>query len=153
MAVASALGIGRFSYGMLLPSLQDGLNLNHNETGFIASANMVGYTLGTLIVGGIALRINSKTVIFLSLFGVGLTTAAVGFVQRITAVILFRFLTGVSSAGAHISVMGLSSSWFSENRRGIANGFFMGGAGLAMLLTGWLVPKIIGIFPQQELAV
>lgn len=149
LVVAGALGIGRFSYGILLPSLQASLNLTHNETGLIASTNMLGYTLGTLLVGRIALRFGSKTVISLSLLVIGITTAAVGLAQGIIAVIFFRFLTGLSSAGAHISIMGLSSYWFSENRRGIANGFFMGGAGLPILLSGWMVPFIINIYPEQ----
>ncbi len=149
IVVAGALGLGRFSYGMMLPSLQDGLNLSHNETGFIASANMLGYTMAALAVGGIALRFGSRTVISLSLLGVGLTMFAVGFAREFVVVLLLRFLTGVSSAGANITIMGLSSTWFSENRRGIANGFLVGGSGLALLLTGWLVPNIIEMYPGE----
>lgn len=148
-AVAGSLGIGRFSYGMLLPSLQGGIGLNYNEAGFIASANMLGYCLATLAVGSLVFRFGSRTAISLSLFAVSLSMMAVGFSGSFVSVSLFRFITGASSAGANITVMGLSSHWFSQHRRGIANGFLVGGSGLAMLLTGWLVPKVIEIYPEQ----
>ncbi|MCK8823835.1 MFS transporter [Fuchsiella alkaliacetigena] len=149
LVVAGSLGIGRFIYGILLPSLQEGLKLTHNQTGFLASANMIGYTIGTLITGGIVLRFGSRKVISISLLGIGLTMLVVGLAQGFRTVLFFRFLTGISTAGAYITMMGLSSSWFAENRRGLANGFLVGGSGLAIFLTGWLVPFILEAYPEQ----
>ncbi len=149
LVVGSALGIGRFSYGMLLPSMQEGIGLTHQEAGVIASANMLGYCLATLAVGGIVFKVGSRKVIFLSLLGVGLSMISVGFSGGFISISLLRFITGVSSAGANITVMGLSSAWFSKNRRGIANGFLVGGSGVAMLFTGRLVPTVMERYPEQ----
>lgn len=43
MAVFSALGLARFGYSVLLPSMQAGLNLDNSQAGVLASANLVGY--------------------------------------------------------------------------------------------------------------
>jgi MFS family permease len=149
LVVGSALGIGRFSYGMLLPSMQEGMGLTHQEAGVIASANMLGYCLATLVVGGIVFKVGSRKIIFLSLSGVGLSMIAVGLSGGFISASLLRFITGVCSAGANITVMGLSSAWFSRNRRGIANGFLVGGSGVAMLFTGRLVPMLIERYPEE----
>lgn len=146
--VAGALGLSRFSYGMLLPSLQEGLNLTHNQTGLIASVNMLGYTLAALAVGRLSHRYGPRMVIGISLLWAALTLAAVGLAGSVVTVLILRFFTGVGSAGANIAMMGLSSSWFAENRRGSANGFLVGGSGLAILLTGWLVPQVLNVFPE-----
>ena len=49
-----------------------------------------------------------------------------------------RFLTGVGSAGANVSIMGLSSSWFSSGYRGLVNGILVGGSGLAIVFVDGL---------------
>lgn len=146
--VASSLGIGRFSYGMLLPSLQEGINLTHSESGFIASANMLGYSLGALVVGSLVFRFGSRVIISASLLGAGLSMMAIGFAGGFLSVSILRFITGFGSAGANIAVMGLSSLWVSKNYRGIANGFLVGGSGVAILFTGRLVPSIMGLYPE-----
>lgn len=149
LVVAGSLGFGRFGYSMILPSMQAGLGLNHDETGIIASANMFGYVLAALGAGMLASRLGPRAVIAVALVWTGLTMAATGLAGGVASLAAARFLTGIGSAGGNISIMGLASSWFSPKRRGMACGILVGGSGLAIAITGWIVPVINGAYPEQ----
>lgn len=142
LVVAGALGLARFGYGMILPSMQQGLGLTHEQTGFIASANMFGYFISALAAGLLASRFGPRVIIVLGLFWVGLTMAATGLVNGADTAALVRFLTGMGSAGANVAMMGLAAAWFGASRRGMAMGILVGGSGLAIAFTGWVIPQM-----------
>jgi predicted MFS family arabinose efflux permease len=49
LAMASAVGIGRFVYTPILPPMVEALHLTKTEAGWIASANFIGYLAGALL--------------------------------------------------------------------------------------------------------
>lgn len=149
LIVAASLGFGRFGYSMILPSMQKGLGLAHDQTGIIASANMFGYVLAVLFAGMLATRFGPRAVIALALLWTALTMAATALAGGLYSLVILRFLTGIGSAGGNISIMGLASSWFSQKRRGMACGFLVGGSGLAIAVTGWLIPLLNEINPES----
>ncbi len=98
LALASALGIGRFVYTPILPAMAEALGLSKTEAGLIASANFVGYLAGALLAAVPRLP-GGRRAWFLGALGAGAAaTAAVGGVGTLPAFLLLRYAGGVASA-------------------------------------------------------
>ena len=51
LALFTALGLGRFALGMLLPSMGATLDLSYAQMGFIGTVNFVGYFVAIFGIG------------------------------------------------------------------------------------------------------
>ncbi len=149
LTVTGALGFARFGYTTILPSMKAGLNFNNAQMGMIATGNLIGYTAFSLIGGFLASRFGPRIIIVFSMFLAGTTMILTGLANGFAAALLFRFITGLGSAGSNIPVMGLASAWFAPRRRGMAAGFLVGGSGVALVVTGFLVPGVINAWPEN----
>ena len=98
LALASALGIGRFVYTPILPAMADALGLSKTEAGLIAAANFVGYLAGALIAAAPELPGGRRAWLFGMLAVGAVTTAAMGWADTTAAFMLLRFAGGVASA-------------------------------------------------------
>ncbi|MDD3652756.1 MAG: MFS transporter [Desulfotomaculaceae bacterium] len=147
--VLGALGLARFGYTSILPAMKTSLLLNNTQGGALATANLVGYTAFSLIGGFLAARFGPRLIIGVSMFLTGGTMFLTGLAGGFTALATARFLTGISSAGANIPMMGLASAWFGPKRRGLATGFLVGGSGLGLFVTGFLVPRVSAMSTQD----
>jgi len=98
LALASALGIGRFVYTPILPAMADALALSRTGAGLIAAANFVGYLAGALIAAAPRLPGGRRAWLFGMLAAGAVTTAAMGWADTTAAFMLLRFGGGVASA-------------------------------------------------------
>ncbi len=100
LALASAMGIGRFVYTPILPAMADGAGLTKSAAGLIAAANFAGYLLGALLLALPRLP-GGRRAWFLAAIAAGAaTTAGMGLADTMAAFLLLRFLGGVASAFA-----------------------------------------------------
>src|ERR1700741_643430 len=79
VALASAMGIGRFSLTPILPLMQQDAGLSLTVGGWLATSNYAGYLLGALVC--IVLTPCPALSIRWGLVGVGFTTLAMGLVD------------------------------------------------------------------------
>ncbi|TWI54727.1 MFS transporter [Halalkalibacter nanhaiisediminis] len=140
-----SLGFGRFSMGAILPFMREGLALDYRQMGFIASSAFIGYLISVSIIGYFVIRFNAKTVINYSLLII-----CVGMVVCANATSFWLayggcLLLGLGSGGSSIPAMGLAGRWFSNEKKGMAIGFAMGGLGLGIVISGLVVPLIINV--------
>ncbi len=143
MVVFGALGLARFGYSVVLAPMQVGLGLDNTQAGLLATANLVGYLLLSLIGGALASRFGPRVVITTGLALTGLGMLFTGLAGGFLTAALWRAVTGVGSGASNVPVMGLLSSWFGARRRGLATGIAVSGSSLALMFVGPVVPRIL----------
>jgi len=132
IALAVAMGIGRFAFTPILPMMQEDAGVSIAMGGWLASANYVGYLAGALSV--IWWRIGATTGIRVGLATIGLATLAMGLEHHFALWVVLRALAGVASAWVLIYV----SAWCLESlaslgRPGLGSTVYAGvGAGIAL---------------------
>ncbi len=142
LTIVAVLGLGRFSLGMLLPSMGSDLGLGYSRMGFIGTGNFSGYLLGVLLSSRLVKRFDYRRVITSGIFLVGISMIIVGRANGFWLVLTAFFFTGVGSGLANVPVMGLVSQWFGSTLRGRAAGLMVSGIGLGIMLTGLLIPSV-----------
>jgi MFS family permease len=98
VALAAAMGIGRFVYTPILPLMAEGLDLSKSTAGLIASANFLGYLAGALLAAVPQLSGGRKAWVLAALFAVAATTAAMACGDTTTTFLVLRFCGGAASA-------------------------------------------------------
>jgi MFS family permease len=132
VALAVAMGIGRFAFTPILPMMQEDAGVSITTGGWLASANYVGYLAGALSV--IWWRIAASTGIRAGLAAIGLATLAMGLTNQFAVWLVLRALAGFASAWVLIYV----SAWCLEHlasldRSALSNTVYAGvGAGIAL---------------------
>ncbi len=142
LCIFACLGLGRFSLGMLLPSMGKSLQLSYAEMGFISTANFIGYLGAVLISSRIMQVVGGRNCIAAALVLVGLSMILISRTDSKLLLTLLYFLTGMGSGLANVPIMALISIWFAKSQRGKAAGFVVIGSGFAIILCGWLIPYL-----------
>ena len=96
LALAIAIGVGRFAFTPILPMMQKDYGLTLRVAGLLASVNYVGYFIGAL--SAIWIRTATVTVVRFSVVTVALLTGAMGVFHHPAAWLLLRGLAGMVSA-------------------------------------------------------
>ena len=145
IAMAAAVGIGRFIYTPILPPMADGLHLAKGEAGLIASANFLGYLAGALAASSSRLRGSPRAWLLGALAISAASTGAMAWPDDMTALLVLRLIGGVASA----YVLVLASALVLERlnvagRPGLSAVHFAGvGTGItASALLTWLLAAI-----------
>ena len=146
LTVLGSVGFGRFGYTMILPSMQEALDLSDTQTGGLATGNSVGYLALALAGGFLASRYRPRRVIAISMLLTGAAMMLTGLANSFTGVLVWRVLAGLGSGGSNVPVMALLPAWFAARRRGLAAGVAVAGSSLALVITGYLVPRILDAY-------
>jgi MFS family permease len=136
VALAVAMGIGRFAFTPILPMMLEDAGLSVAEGGWLASANYVGYLLGAL--SAIRVQARPATVIRAGLIVTGLATFAMGLGHSFAAWIFLRALAGFVSAWVLIFASAWCLAWLTPVSRPILNGTVFAGVGAGIAAAGAL---------------
>ena len=143
IALAAAIGIGRFVYTPILPPMEEGLGLTKSQAGFIASANFLGYLLGALAASTPRLPGSRRTWLVATLAVSALTTAAMGLTGAMPLFLLLRFVGGVASAFVLVFASALVLDRLIAAGRGDLAGLLFAGVGLGIAISAALVSGLL----------
>ncbi len=149
LVVFGSLGLARFGYSMVLPSMQAGLEIDNTQAGALATANLVGYLILAVIGGAAAARYQPRWVIAAGLAVAGGGMVLTGLATGFGTAGLWRVVTGLGSGASNVPVMALLAAWFATKRRGLASGVAVAGSSLALIFVGALVPRILDAYGEN----
>ncbi len=145
IALAAAIGIGRFVYTPILPPMVEGLGLTKGEAGLIASANFLGYLLGALAAAAPRLPGSRRTWLIAMLATSALTTGAMALTTSMTIFLLLRFVGGVASAFVLVFASVLVLDRLVAAGRGSLSGLHFAGVGLGIAISAALVSGLLSV--------
>jgi MFS family permease len=142
VALAIAMGIGRFAFTPVLPMMQEDGVLTIVAGGWLAAANYLGYLLGAL--SAVAIRIRPAGTIRAGLIVIVVTTVGMGLEHGFEAWAVLRAVAGFASAWVLISVSAWTLALMPAGRPLLSGTVFAGvgvgiaAAGLVTLLLTYL---------------
>ncbi len=136
LALAVAMGIGRFAFTPVLPMMLEDTGLSVAGGGWLASANYFGYLVGAL--SAMVIKVRPAAAICLGLPVIGLATLAMGFTGGFMAWAMLRTLAGIASAWVLIAVSVRCLELLAPLRRPMLNGVVFAGVGTGITVAGLL---------------
>ncbi len=145
-ALIVAMGIGRFAYTPILPSMQRAEHLSTAFFGFLGSVALIGYLVGAIVAAtwfAAAKGRRRLALIRWAVAGVVLTTAGMGASGSPLIWIALRGLSGVASSFVFILASGVVLDWAAAHGKWTWVGIYYSGVGLGIALSGILTPPFL----------
>ena len=142
VALAVAMGIGRFVYTPILPHMAEALSLTKSEAGLIASANFIGYLVGALLA---ATRVpgSRRTWLIAALALSAVTTTLTAALSGVAGLSLVRFLGGVASAFVLVFASSVILDRLTEAGASRLSVAHFAGVGVGIALSAVLVSALV----------
>jgi MFS family permease len=134
VALAVAIGIGRFAFTPILPMMQDDAGVSVAAGGWLAAANYVGYLLGAISM--VWLPIRAATAIRVGLLTIVAVTLGMGVVAGFASWVVLRAVAGVASAWVLINASAWCLERLAPSRSRLLNGTVFAGVGVGIALAG-----------------
>eukprot|EP00903_Cladosiphon_okamuranus_P001767 g1765.t1 len=151
LALAAAMGIGRFVYTPILPFMSDGLGLPADDAGLIASANFLGYLVGALL-GASRYLPGSPRFWFLSGLAISaLTSAAMASTSSLPVFLLIRFISGIASAFVLVFSTSLILERLASSGRAELSALHFAGVGCGIAFSALLVATLAHLTASWQL--
>ena len=133
-ALAVAMGIGRFAFTPILPMMQTDHGMSVAQGSWLASANYLGYLVGSLIAmhPGIPARVAIRSGLAL----IAASTLAMGADHHVTAWLILRGVAGIASALVMIAVSAWVLPRLAQAARENLSGTVYAGVGAGIVYAG-----------------
>ncbi len=146
-SIAVVNGFGRFAYALLLPVMRSDLQWDYTLSGWLNTANSLGYGLGALLGMLLLSRWRPAALFVTGLALTVVTLALCGLTRDLAWMLLWRLLAGIGSAWVFACGGALIATAYQNEPSKAANAIaiYYAGGGLGIALSGpLLVPVLEG---------
>ncbi|TPJ42988.1 MFS transporter [Mesorhizobium sp. B2-5-13] len=143
IAMAVAMGIGRFVYTPILPGMMEELHLSPADAGWIASANYLGYLVGALAAAGNWAHGRERLLMLVALGASAMLAALMGLTDTMAAFLAIRFLAGLASAFVMVFMASIVFSHIAAAGRGDLQAWHFGGVGLGIAISAAMMAVLV----------
>jgi predicted MFS family arabinose efflux permease len=143
VAMAAAMGIGRFVYTPILPGMMEALRLSAADAGLIASANYLGYLVGAFAAAGGWAHERERMLMLGALATSTALAAAMGLTGNLAAFLAIRFLAGVASAFVMVFLASIVFSHLAAATRNDLQALHFGGVGLGIAVSSAMMAILV----------
>jgi predicted MFS family arabinose efflux permease len=145
LAIAVVNGFARFAYALILPVMRADLQWDYALSGWLNTANSLGYALGGLSGMLLLARYTPSTLFVTGLISTVISLLLVGFTSDFYLMLFWRLLAGVGSAWVFACGGSLVSAFYSKDpeRAGSAIAIYFAGGGLGIALSGIVIYPVL----------
>lgn len=139
LALALAMGVGRFAYTPMLPPMLDGSSLTLSGAGFVASANFAGYLVGALLATRSVIARRRVFWLRVGLAATVVTTAAMAIDAGAWTWAIVRFIAGIASAFVLVFASAVVFASAAREGRPMLGALLYAGVGLGIVTSTLLI--------------
>ncbi|MEJ6022630.1 YbfB/YjiJ family MFS transporter [Ramlibacter sp. PS4R-6] len=149
IGIALNVGLARFTYGVMLPSIRRDLSLEYLGSGNLNAVHLAGYLVGTLVAPRINAGTGPATLAKWAHFLVAAAAlvCAVAPASPVAGPLVLgvgRFATGLGAGAGIVAILVIVFGAVAPERRPQASAAVWAGMGVAIVASGLLVPFLLG---------
>ena len=138
-----AIGLARFAYTPLIPSLIQAHWFSSSEAVTLGAANFAGYLIGALAGRPLAAKLSNRAALRWLMVIVTAAFFACAYPLSVTWFFVWRLLSGISGGAIMVLVATSILPHIPAPRRGFVGGMIFLGLGLGIAASGTLVPQLL----------
>lgn len=149
VGIALNVGLARFTYGVMLPSLRRDLGLDYVTSGSLNAVHLAGYLIGTLAAPLLARRTGMPRLLVLAhlLVAVGAVLSAATPETPMSGPVILglgRLATGLGAGAGIVAIFVLVFAAVSADRRPLVSAIVWSGMAAAIVASGLAVSFLLG---------
>lgn len=145
---AVSLGLARFAYALVLPSMRTSLHWSYATAGAMNTANALGYLVGAFLAAPLAKRFAERRSFVVSLALVAVSLAASALSGDPVVLLVLRVVSGAAGAVCLVAGGGLTAQVGRRESRRAATFLltvYFTGSGVGVLVSGLAVPPVLAL--------
>jgi predicted MFS family arabinose efflux permease len=142
LGTASALGLARFAYGLLLPAMREDLHWSLAQAGAMNTANGLGYLLGAMLAAVVVRSLGTAAAFRTGMVLTAVVLAATALSSDFVILLGARAAAGATGAVVFIAGGVIAARIAARSASGVPLTIFFAGSGLGIAAGGASIPAL-----------